>query len=217
VEEPAQRRRAPVAPLLSAVLAAVLSVFAVFYFNRLAIETAPPLELVAEAPRAAASRGFNFTLLSSPRPVPEIRFVDEKGRPLTLADFRGKTILLNIWATWCPPCRNEMPTLDRLQAKLGGPDFEVVVVSIDQGDSGLFLVQEFFLEIGVKHLRIYNDATGQAPRKLGSIGLPVTLLIDRDGKEVGRLVGGAEWDGPEAIALVERQLGRAHPRAVGAR
>lgn len=149
--------------------------------------------------------------------MPEVRFTDEKGKPLTVADFRGKMILLNIWATWCPPCRNEMPTLDRLQAKLGGPDFEVVVVSIDQGDSGLFLVQEFFLEIGVKHLRSYIDATGEAPRKLGSIGLPVTLLIDRDGKEIGRLVGGAEWDGPEPIALVERQLGRAHPRAVGAR
>ena len=101
-----------------------------------------------------------------------------------------------------------MPTLDRLQAKLGGPDFEIVVVSIDQGDSALFLIEEFFREIGVKHLRIYIDTTGQAASKVGSIGLPVTLLIDREGRELGRLVGGAEWDGPEAIALIERHLGR---------
>lgn len=200
--------RGPVAPLLSAALAAALAVLAVFYFNRLATETSPPMQLVSDASRATAVRGFNFVVLPSPRPVPEIRFTDEKDRPLALADFGGKTILLNIWATWCPPCRKEMPTLDRLQARMGGSDFEVVVVSIDQGDSGLFLVQEFFREIGIKHLRIYNDAAGEAARKLGSIGLPVTLLIDRDGREIGRLVGGAEWDGPEAVALIERHLGR---------
>ncbi|OGA38503.1 MAG: hypothetical protein A3G24_17685 [Betaproteobacteria bacterium RIFCSPLOWO2_12_FULL_62_13] len=203
-----QKRRGRVAPLLAAVTAAAVAVLAVYYLNRLATETPPPAKLVADAPRATAGRGFNFVRLPSPRPVPEIRFTDEKGKPLTLADFRGKLVLLNIWATWCPPCRKEMPTLDRLQAKLGGPDFEVVVVSIDQGDSALFLIEEFFREIGVKHLRIYIDTTGQAASKVGSIGLPVTLLIDREGRELGRLVGGAEWDGPEAIALIERHLGR---------
>ncbi len=214
-EGPAQRRRGPVAPLLSAVLAAALAVLAVFYFNRLATEAPPSSKRVADAPRAAAGRGFNFVLLPGPRPVPEIRFADGKGRPLTLANFRGKMVLLNVWATWCPPCRKEMPTLDRLQAKLGGQDFDVVAVSIDQGDSGLSLVQEFFREIGVKRLRAYVDATGEAARRLGSIGLPVTLLINREGREIGRLLGAAEWDGPEAVALVERYLDRARASGVG--
>lgn len=216
-EESMRRQRAPIAPLLSAVIALALAVLSVFYFIRLASEAQAPMKVVSDAPRPTAARGFNFVVLPSPKPVPEIRFTDEKGKPLTLAEFRGRTILLNIWATWCPPCRKEMPTLDRLQAKLGGPDFEVVVVSIDQGDSGLFLVQEFFLEMGLKHLRIYNDATGEAARKVGSIGLPVTLLVGRDGKEIGRLVGGAEWDSPEAVALIERHLGRPREDAVGVR
>ncbi len=203
-----QRRRSLIAPLLSTVVAAVLAVLAAYYLNHLATEAPPPMKLVSDASRASAVRSFNFVPLPSPRPVPEIRFTDEKGRPLTPAEFRGRTILLNIWATWCPPCRKEMPTLDRLQAKLGGPDFEVVPVSIDQGDFALFLIEEFFREIGVKHLRIYIDTTGQAASKVGSIGLPVTLLIDREGRELGRLIGGAEWDSPEAIALIERHLSR---------
>lgn len=150
---------------------------------------------------------FPLRLHSRPQTLPDIAFEDEAGRRLTLADFRGKVVLLNIWATWCPPCRREMPSLDRLQAQLGGADFEVVAVSIDQGNEALFLVQEFFLEIGVKHLRIYLDQTGSAARRLGALGLPVTILVDSRGMELGRLVGPAEWDSPEAVATIRRYLG----------
>lgn len=163
----------------------------------------------ADPPPAGTERAagaFPLRLHSGPQTLPNIAFEDNKGRRLTLADFRGKVVLLNIWATWCPPCRREMPSLDRLQAKLGGADFEVVAVSIDQGNDALFLVEEFFSEIGVKHLRIYLDPTGSAARELGALGLPVTILVDRGGMELGRLIGPAEWDSAEALTTLRRYL-----------
>jgi len=211
-EQAAPRRRGATALLLAAVVVGVLAVPAVHYLNRPVTGREASTTPAADAFPAAPPTGFKLALRSSPQP--ELRFVDGNGKPLSLADFRGKTILLNIWASWCPPCRAEIPALDRLQAKLGGPDFEVIPVSIDQGGSALVLVEEFFREVGVHHLRIYIDPTGQAPSEVGSVGLPTTLLIDRDGKEVGRLIGGAEWDSPEVIAFIERRLARAeHPLA----
>ena len=147
---------------------------------------------------------FPFDLLDPPRPLPELRFVDGEGRPLTLADFRGKVILLNIWATWCIPCLREMPTLDRLQAKLGGPRFEVVVLSIDIG--GIPVVEKFYRALKLKALGIYVDKTLRVQRDLGIVGIPTTLLIDRQGREIGRLAGPAEWDSPEAIKAIRRYL-----------
>lgn len=131
------------------------------------------------------------------KPLPELQFQDGAGRPRSLADFRGKVVLLNIWATWCTPCREEMPALDRLQAKLGGPDFEVVALSIDQ--QGAQAVRKFFDEVGVKSLTLYIDASVQAGFKLGTIGLPTTVIVDRAGREVGRRVGPAEWDSPKLV------------------
>jgi len=147
---------------------------------------------------------FPFDLLDPPRPLPELRFVDGEGRPLTLADFRGKVILLNLWATWCIPCIAEMPTLDRLQAKLGGPDFQVIVLAIDIG--GLPLVEKFYRALKLKALGIYVDKTARARVALGVAGIPTTLLIDRQGREIGRLAGPAEWDSPEAIKAIRRYL-----------
>ena len=147
---------------------------------------------------------FPFDLLDPPRPLPELRFVDGGGRPLTLADFRGKVILLNLWATWCIPCIAEMPTLDRLQAKLGGPDFQVIVLAIDVG--GLPLVEKFYRALKLKALGIYVDKTARARVALGVAGIPTTLLIDRQGREIGRLAGPAEWDSPEAIKAIRRYL-----------
>ncbi|MER8783904.1 TlpA family protein disulfide reductase [Mesorhizobium sp. M1006] len=113
--------------------------------------------------------------------------------------------MLNIWATWCAPCRKEMPTLDRLQAKLGGPDFEVIALSMDRG--GPDIVKKFFAEIGVEHLALNIDTTGKAMFTLGALGLPMTLLIDREGKEIGRLIGPAEWDSPEMMAFIRSHFG----------
>ena len=135
------------------------------------------------APVPTAAGGFKFTPLAAPRPLPELRFADAGGRKLTLADFRGRLVLLNLWATWCVPCRKEMPTLDRLQARLGGPGFEVVALSIDR--EGVSAVQPFYKELGLKALRIYVGQSGEAADKLGAPNIPTTLLVDRNGRELG--------------------------------
>ena len=144
-----------------------------------------------------------------PREFPALRFADAKGAPTSLSVFRGKVVLLNLWATWCPPCVKEMPTLDRLQATLGGPDFEVVALSIDSG--GVPVVEAFFRRTSVKLLHPYVDSFHDAG-VLGTAGIPLTLLIDRDGREIGRKLGPAEWDRPEMVALIRGQLGRAEGR-----
>jgi thiol-disulfide isomerase/thioredoxin len=136
----------------------------------------------------------------APRSLPDLRFADGKGMPTSLAAFRGKVVLLNVWATWCPPCVKEMPTLDRLQAALGGPDFAVAALSIDQ--AGPPVVQAFFTQTGIKHLRPYMDMFGEATGSLGAGGIPLTLLIDREGREIGRKLGPAEWDDPQMVELI---------------
>jgi len=139
----------------------------------------------------------NFIVHEAPKPIAAIRFEDADGQSRSLTDFRGKVVLLNIWATWCVPCRKEMPTLDRLQAKLGGAGFEVVALSIDRR---MDAVRKFFAEVGIQKLAIYLDSSAKATRELGAVGLPTTLLLDREGREVGRLIGPAEWD---SLAMVE--------------
>jgi thiol-disulfide isomerase/thioredoxin len=161
----------------------------------------------------AGSGSANLLTLSvfdQPRPVPEIGFQDDQGHDLTLADFRGRVVLLNLWATWCVPCRKEMPTLDRLQARLGGKDFVVIALSIDR--KGIEAVRGFYHEVGVKKLGIYLDPSGKGSHDLAIPGLPATLLIDREGREVARKLGEAEWDSPEMVSLVQRTM---HGRSAG--
>jgi thiol-disulfide isomerase/thioredoxin len=155
-------------------------------------------------PAAAVEPPQNFAVHEAPQPLPDIQFQGSGGQPRTLADFTGKVVLLNIWATWCAPCRKEMPTLDRLQAELGGPDFEVVALSMDR--AGPQAVTKFFGEIGVEHLALNIDASSKAMFTLGVFGLPTTLLIGRDGREIGRLIGPAEWDSPEMVAFLREQI-----------
>lgn len=157
---------------------------------------------VAEVPKAVGPRGL--LLWESPRAIPELAFEDAQGNPLTVADFHGKVVLLNIWATWCPPCRAEMPMLDRLQAELGGPEFEVVALSVDK--EGIGVVQDYFKENDLQHLGIYIDRTGSVVRKLGVIGIPTTLLLDRQGGELGRLVGAIEWDSPDIVGFLRNTI-----------
>jgi thiol-disulfide isomerase/thioredoxin len=143
--------------------------------------------------------GFSFNPLDEPRTLPEVRFKDANGYALTLDKFRGKVVLLNIWATWCVPCRLEMPALDRLQKKLGGRDFQVVAVSIDVG---IPEIVEFFDELNLEHLQIYADTDIRLPMDLEAFGIPATLLIDRTGREIGRIIGPVEWDSDEVIAKI---------------
>ena len=147
---------------------------------------------------------IEMPLLETPRDLPDIEFFDESNNTITLDKWKGKLIVLNIWATWCGPCRTEMPTLDRLQGKLGSDKFEVVALSIDE--VGLRVVQNFFKSINIENLDIYIDPSYQAAGKLRASGLPATILINPNGQELGRLVGPAEWDTPQMIAFFENVL-----------
>lgn len=147
-----------------------------------------------------------FVMHSAPRAVATISFSDGQGQARSLRDFKGKVVVLNIWATWCVPCRKEMPALDRLQAALGGPDFEVLPLSIDRG--GLDTVSKFYTEIGVSHLAKYIDTSGLVVRGLDAIGVPTTLIIDRAGNEVARVIGPAEWDAPEIVELMKSVMAK---------
>jgi thiol-disulfide isomerase/thioredoxin len=146
----------------------------------------------------------NFILHKAPKPIASIAFEDNQGRPRYLAEFRGKVVLLNIWATWCGPCRREMPSLDRLQGLLAGSDFEVVALSIDR--AGLEVVRKFYADVGIRKMAIYIDSSGKATRELATVGVPATLLIDRTGRELGRLVGPAEWDEHEIVQFLKRVI-----------
>ena len=147
---------------------------------------------------------LELSVFDQPRGLPEIRFQDDQGHDLTLGDFRGRVVLLNVWATWCVPCRKEMPALDRLQAQLGGRHFHIVPLSIDR--EGVAPVKRFYQEVGVEKLSIYVDPSGRGSHSLAIPGVPTTLLIDREGREVARKMGAAEWDGPEMASLIERTM-----------
>ncbi len=160
---------------------------------------------LGEARRVPAAAEFgNFTLFDAPRPVPEVRFTDGQEQPHSLGEFRGQVLLLNLWATWCAPCRREMPALDRLQAALGGAHFQVLALAVDRG--GIDKVRAFLVELEIRHLTPYLDRSTRALPILGAFGLPTTLLIDKAGNEIGRVVGPAEWDSAEAFELIRRVI-----------
>jgi thiol-disulfide isomerase/thioredoxin len=146
----------------------------------------------------------------SPLKLPDLAFHDAAGKPVTLADFKGRTILLNLWATWCVPCRTEMPALDALEQKLGGPDFQVVAVNIDTRDPEK--PKTFLKEIGVKTLAYFADGNAKSFQELKSIGrafgMPTTLLVDPAGCEIGTIAGPAEWASEDAVKLITAALGR---------
>ncbi|MCE2493578.1 MAG: TlpA family protein disulfide reductase [Alphaproteobacteria bacterium] len=143
----------------------------------------------------------NFSFFDPPKAAPDITFIDAEGRELGLRDFRGKFVLVNLWATWCSPCRREMPSLDRLQSRLGGGDFTVLALSQDR--KGPDAVAKFLAEIRTENLDVYVDTSARSARRLGAIGLPTTVLLDRDGQIIGRLIGSAEWDSDEAAHLIK--------------
>lgn len=159
-----------------------------------------------QEPETGSTSRAGLAVWNAPRPVPDLRFVDGDGQSRRLADFKGKVVLLNLWATWCGPCRKEMPTLDRLQGQLGGPDFEVVALSLDQ--AGAQAVREFYREVGLQHLQLYIDRSAQAAITLDAIGIPTTLLLDRQGREIGRKLGEAEWDSADVVAYLREVIER---------
>ena len=138
----------------------------------------------------------------APRDRIDETFRDLYGNPLTLADYSGKVVLLNIWATWCPPCRAEMPSLDRLAGEMEGPDFALIALSTDRG--GVEQVAQFYDDYLIDNLDIMHDRSGNFARQAGVLGLPVTLILDRQGREIARLLGDADWASPEARAILRR-------------
>ena len=146
-----------------------------------------------------------FVFRREPEALPDIAFVDGTGAARSLKDFKGKFVLLNVWATWCLPCRKEMPALDRLQAALGSDRFEVVALAVDR--AGVEAARKFMDGIKVANLRLYVDPTGKLNGPLKVIGMPTTILINAEGREIGRLLGDAEWDSEDAKKLIKAVLG----------
>ena len=145
-----------------------------------------------------------LTTLESPPVQPLSDFTTSDGTT-SLEDYRGRVVLVNVWATWCPPCVAEMPSLDRLEGLRGGEDFAVVPVSLDRR---LDAIPEFYDRTGVENLPVVWDGTFGVNARLRLPGLPTTVIYDRNGREVARLPGEAEWDSPEALALVDHLIGQ---------
>lgn len=145
------------------------------------------------------------------RPPIEETFHDAEGAELSVADFAGKVVLVNLWATWCAPCRAEMPSIDRLAGEMESDDLAVMALSTDR--FGAERVQKFFDEIGVENLAVYQDKRSEVARAAGAIGLPITLILDREGHEVARLTGDAAWDSAEAKAFLTRLVELTAPEA----
>jgi len=173
--------------------AALIVATMVFAGGQLAPSAGAPLQ--ASAPK-------NFVVYETPQPRVALRFDDGEGRPRSLADFEGRVVLLNIWATWCPPCVKEIPALDRLAAAVSEQDVAVVAVSIDR--KGIDAVRKAFTDLGVRSLAPYVDASGEALRTVHAMGLPTSLLLDRDGRVLGRVVGPAAWDDDATAAFLKQ-------------
>ena len=152
----------------------------------------------------AEGRKFVFGIHSTAKEMPEIEFEDVNGKQFTLKDFEGKYVLLNVWATWCPPCRKELPDLQGLQQQLGGNQFQVIALSTDAGR--LQSVQRLYQELDLDEGGIFIDETGSAMRRLGIFAMPTTLLIDPQGQEIGRKPGPADWDSTSALTFFEEQM-----------
>ena len=146
-----------------------------------------------------------LTVHSAPMAGSDVAFMSEDGEEMTLADLNGQYTLLNFWATWCAPCRKEMPDLAALQTQLGGEDFQVVTVAT--GRNPRPAMEAFFDEIGVDNLPLHTDARQSFSRSMGVLGLPVTLIIDPQGDEIARLQGDADWHSDSAAAIIQALIG----------
>lgn len=136
--------------------------------------------------------------------MPPLLFQDPQGNTYNLTDFKGRYILLNLWATWCAPCVHEMPSLNSLQRKLGGQNF--IVLAINEEREGVTLAPLFYRQHGIRDLNAYIDKNGRAPFLLKADGLPLSVLVDPQGHEVGRVVGDTDWASDETISFLKKKI-----------
>jgi thiol-disulfide isomerase/thioredoxin len=195
----------------------ILAAITAYYLFQADARKAGPAETAVETTAAGApaaegalSKALStgtlaaFLIHPEPKPLPDIAFADGDGKPLKLSDWKGRVVLINLWATWCAPCRKEMPDLAKLQRELGSDQFEVVAISVDR--KGAEASSAFLKETGSDALKLYVEPTTKIVGELQSAGLPATILVDRQGRELGRLLGPAHWAAPEAFALIKAAI-----------
>jgi thiol-disulfide isomerase/thioredoxin len=206
---PAATRRIPIA-IGAVLIGAVIGFAGIYGFGGLkrnaggdpacrpAVDLARKLALLAQGEVAA------LTMATSPLRLPDLAFEDADGKPKKLSDWRGRTVLVNLWATWCVPCRREMPALDSLQGKLGGPNFEVVAVNIDTRDPEK--PKNFLKDANLTRLDFFSDPKAKVFQELKAVGralgMPTSVLVDGQGCEIATIAGPAEWGSGDAVKLI---------------
>ena len=168
----------------------------------------PAVELARKIAPLAHGEVAALTMATAPLRLPDLTFDDASGQPKKLSDWRGRTVLVNLWATWCVPCRKEMPALDELQAKLGGPDFEVVAINIDTRDPEK--PKNFLKEANLTRLGYFSDPKAKVFQDLKAVGralgMPTSVLVDGQGCEIATIAGPAEWASDDAVKLVKAAM-----------
>ena len=207
-----KKKSSPLAQIAAGVL--ILAAITGYYLYEAAGRKAGPAETASQAPVAAPAGGVSkdlatgalaaFLIHPEPKALPDLQFQDGAGKPLKLSDWKGRVVLLNLWATWCAPCRKEMPDLAKLEKELGSDQFEVVAVSVDR--KGAEASAAFLKETGVDNLKLYVEPSTKIVNDVQSAGLPASILVDRQGRELGRILGPAEWASPAAQALIKAAL-----------
>ena len=211
---PATRRKGPPSgPMISVagVLLAAAFIYGVGHLKHTARADAPcssALELSRKLAPLATGEVAALTMASKPLQMPDLAFRDSNGEEKKLSDWKGKTVLLNLWATWCVPCRKEMPALDRLEGKLGSEKFAVVAVNIDTRDAEK--PKAFLKDANLTHLGNFHDAKAKVFQELKSLGLalgmPTSVLIDAKGCQIANMAGPAEWDSDDAVKLIQATI-----------
>jgi thiol-disulfide isomerase/thioredoxin len=165
----------------------------------------PAVDLARKLAPLAHGEMAALTMATAPLRLPDVAFEDGDGKAKKLSDWRGRTVLVNLWATWCVPCRKEMPALERLQTNLGGPDFEVVAINIDTRDPEK--AKDFLREANLNRLSYFSDQKAKVFQDLKGVGralgMPTSVLVDGAGCEIGTIAGPAEWDSEDAIKLIK--------------
>jgi thiol-disulfide isomerase/thioredoxin len=214
-DTPRRRVTAPAALFVAlgggaAILAVLVGIYGMerLRSNPAAAACAPAVAAASRLAPLAQGEVAALAVARAPFRVPDLAFRDAQGRERKLSDWRGRTVLLNLWATWCVPCRKEMPALDALQAAVGGDKFEVVAINIDTRDPEKPLA--FLKDAGVKHLAYYVDQSAKAFTELKmagkAFGMPTTLFLDPSGCEIGEMAGPAEWNSADGVKLVSAAI-----------